>query len=203
MARFADVLHENPAPRRLGDVRVRFEPSMLIGETAPPSRGLKSTVAWLAGISALLFAVGALVLQVDLVLVALLAALGAAGLLAASVLRARQRRFVVNFETNSLRLDFSNPITGRPRTMVVHFDGVRAVDLHTQVDGTHCLTVDFVPAPSAKALLREVLAAYIGPGQLEQAQRLQRVLEGAFGLGEVPEDSPVFDEAGTVDPTLG
>jgi hypothetical protein len=37
VASFAEALEENPAPRRLGDVRLRYEPGRLLGESLPPS----------------------------------------------------------------------------------------------------------------------------------------------------------------------
>jgi hypothetical protein len=208
MARFAAALEQHPAPRTLGDVSLRYEPSMLIAETPKPRRTWRPTAAWLVGFSALLVGVGLFLLRVDPVGIIGFVALGALGLLGATWLEQldkRRRRFVANFGTTSLRLDFTSPIAGRPRTIVVHFDQVRAVDLVVQADGAHCLTVDFVPTPGSAQVLREVLVAYVPTSQLDDAARLHRVLQGAFGLGEVPADSPAFDEstfeAGTSGPT--
>jgi len=39
-------------------------------------------------------------------------------------------------------------------------------------------------------MFREVLAAFIGADEDEAAGRVRRVLEGAFGLGAIPPDSP-------------
>jgi hypothetical protein len=191
--RFVRALADHPAPRVLGDVALRYEPSMLIGQTAKGRRTWRPTLAWLAGFSALLFAVGLFFsARVDEGLIAGCALLGATALAAATWLDLRDRRrrcFVVDFLTSSLRLDFVSPIAGRPRTLVLHFDGVRAITLFDQADGAHCLTVDFVSTRDAPTLLREVLVAYITPAQHEDARRLQRVLEGAFGLGAPPEET--------------
>lgn len=195
MARFADALQSNPAPRALGDVALRYEPSMLIGETAKGKPGWRSSVAWLTGVSLLLFALGALVLGLELVVFGPLLLGGAVGLGAAVWLERfekRRRRFVANFGTVSLRLDFTSPIAGHPRTMVLPFDDVKAVGLLPQADGASCICVDFV---RDEQLLREVLVAHITEAQGPDAERLARVLEGAFGLGERPAEPP----AGPVD----
>lgn len=197
MARFADVLESNPAPRALGDVRLRYEPSMLIGETAKGLGTWRSSLVWAAGFSFLVFSVGALVLQWDTSVVLTLLVLG--GLLVAAAvhlerLEKRQRRFVANFGTVSLRLDFTSPIAGYPRTLVVPFDAVRAAELLQQEDGAACLCVDF---EKDRALLREVLVAHIPESQRAEAERLERVLKGAFGLGAPPPppEAPPADES--------
>lgn len=191
VARFADALAEHPAPSRLGDVSLRYEPSMLIGETDKPKRTWRPTLIWLGGISALLFAVGAIFVVEAAWLSYLL--LGAGALLLAGTVRLerhekRQRRFIANFATASLRLDFTSPLAGGPRTLVVPFDSVRAVEL---LDAG-VLTVD---VEHQGRTLREALVAFITPVELDDAQRLERVLRGAFGLGEVPADSPIYESS--------
>ena len=186
MARFADALENNPAPRALGDVTLRYEPSMLIGETARGRAGWRSSALWVAGVSLLIFAVGSLMLQWELLIAGLLLGFGAAAVGSAVLLERfekRQRRFVANFGTVSLRLDFTSPIAGHARTLVVPFDSVRATELLSQADGASCLCVDF---QQDRALLREVLVAHIPTSQLPEAERLERVLKGAFGLGARP-----------------
>ncbi|MBI5481421.1 MAG: hypothetical protein HY906_21355 [Deltaproteobacteria bacterium] len=195
MGDFQKRLEQHPAPKRLGDIELRFEPSMLIGETA---RGLKSwrpTAASALGVALVLLAVGLLITGVPEIVSGLLVALAAAAFIAAVRLQrvdSRRRRFVLNFLTNSLRLDFVTPIAGKPRTLVVPFDAVRAVELLEQGDGLRCLTVDFVVA-GGRELLREVLAANVPAAQAPEAERIQRVLEGAFGLGAPP---PADEERG-------
>jgi hypothetical protein len=186
MSRFAQALETHPAPRALGDVTLRYEPSMLIGETAKTKPGWRSKSAWLLGVSLLLLSLGALVLGADMALFAPLLVGGGTGLGGAIWLERHEKRrrcFVANFATITLRLDFTSPIAGYPRTMLVDFDDVRAVALLPQVDGASCLCVDF---EREGKLLREVLAASIPEAQHAEAERLARVLVGAFGLGERP-----------------
>jgi hypothetical protein len=204
MPRFADSLAAHPAPSRLGDITLRYEPSMLIGETPKVPRSLLPTVAWLLGIAALLIALGLLLVDAPIAPIAVMAALGAIGI-AASIwldrIDQRQRRFVANFATNTLRLDFVTPFAGRPRTMVMPFECVQDLQLVEQGGGLSCLTVDFVPPTGKAEMLREVLVAFIAEHEREGAERLERVLAGAFGLGEIPEDSPFRDaKASDVDP---
>lgn len=194
MARFADALATHQAPAAVGDVSLRYEPSMLIGETAAPRRSIRPTFTWTLGVSSLLLGVGVLLgdaavgLGVGLVL-------GGGALLGAAAwlerLEKRRRRFVANFATNSLRLDFATPVAGYARTLVVPFDAVKALALVEQEDGARCLLVDFAVGPST---LREVLVAFIPTSQDAEAERLERVLRGAFGLGTPPKDSPLFDQ---------
>ena len=185
MPRFADALESNPAPRRLGDVTLRYEPSMLIGETPRAKATWRSSLVFLAGVGLLLFSAGGLVLQWPFGVVVTLVLAGAVAIGAAVLLERfekRQRRFVANFGTVSLRLDFTSPIAGHARTLVVPFDSVRATALLRQGDGASCLCVDF----EERGLLREVLVAHIPDDQLPDAERLERVLKGAFGLGDRP-----------------
>lgn len=193
MSRFADALAAHPAPAALGDVSLRYEPSMLIGETPKPRRSLRPVAAWLGGVIALLAAGGVLLARGSEALIAGLALIGAL-LLAGGVwlerLERRRRGFVANFATTSLRLDFVTPVAGHARTLIVPFDAVRGVQQLTQADGAKCLIVEFVHEGQR---LQEVLVAHITAGQGVEAERLERVLRGAFGLGEAPADSPAFD----------
>lgn len=194
MARFADVLESNPAPNALGDVTLRYEPSMLIGETRKGKGSWRPSALWATGFSLLLFSVGALALQWDASVVLSLLIFGAlaiAGAVRLERLEKRQRRFVANFGTVSLRLDFTSPIAGYPRTLIIPFDSVRAAGLLPQADGATCLCVDF---ERDRALLREVLVAHIPEAQRVDAERLERVLHGAFGLGKPP-SAPEADES--------
>lgn len=186
MPSFADVLESRPAPQALGDVTLRYEPSMLIGETAKRKSTWRSSAIWVAGLSLLLFSVGGIVLGWNLSVSAVCLVLGGLGIAGAVLFERyekRQRRFVANFGTVSLRLDFTSPIAGYAQTLVIPFDSVRATGLLEQEQGGVCLCVDF---ELDGALLREVLVAYIPEDQMVEAERLERVLKGAFGLGEKP-----------------
>lgn len=194
MPRFVDALESNPAPRALGDVALRYEPSMLIGETRKGRSTWRSTLTWIAGVCLLVFCAGALALQGPISLAGTLLGLGAATIGAAVLLERfekRQRRFVANFGTVSLRLDFTSPIAGYARTLNVPFDSVLETAVLRQGDGASCLCVDF---EVHRKRLREVLVAHIPDSQLPEAERLTRVLKGAFGLGERPAAAqPIVD----------
>ncbi len=189
MGRFEEALAQNPAPKRLGDIQLRYEPSLLIGEADRPPRGSAFLALGFVGAAFGLATLGALLTDASTQTVAGCAAL--TGLAFFTLVQwdqraRRQRRFVLNFGTTSLRLDFSTPFANQPRTLVLHFDGVRDCSMCTQSDGQVALTVDFVTASSSPQVLREVLVANIPLSQEAAAIRLHRVLKGAFGLGEPP-----------------
>lgn len=195
---FQEALAENPAPRRLGDVSIRYEPSLLIGEADRPPRGLLFATALVVGVAFAVGTAGALLTNQSNTLVGLCAAATGAAFFACVQLdqiARRQRRFVLNFGTTSLRLDFSTPILNHPRTLVVHFDGVKDCAVITQGDGQLAITVDFLLTPDSPTLLREVLVANVPAAQEAAAQRLHHTLSAAFGLGEVPADSPALAAA--------
>jgi len=191
--RFEEALAQNPAPKRLGDIQLRYEPSLLIGEADRAPRGALFTAVLLVGAALGLSTLGALVTHASVETIAGCALLTGGAFIAAVQLdqRARrQRRFVLNFGTTSLRLDFSSPFANHPRTLVVHFDGVRDCALCTQGDGQLAITVDFVTSDHSPQVLREVLVAHIPLAQEAAAVRLHRVLKGAFGLGEPAPPEP-------------
>lgn len=179
---FRQALAENPAPPRLGDIALRFEPSMLIGETQAARPTVRPSLLVTVGVALLVVSAALLGLTSELVALPFLLA-SAAAFGGSAVLLRRERRkrgFVVNFATSTLRLDFATPFAGRPRTLLVPFEDVKAVQALEQGDGQHCLTVDFA---SGSDLLREVLVAFIPAAEDVAARRLLRLLEGAFGLG--------------------
>lgn len=183
MARFSDALAANPAPRRLGDVELSYEPSILVGEATRPPPTWRPTVSWTVGLVALVAALGVFVASGPAGLAAGLSALGALALVLATWLTTaerRTRRFVADFARTRLRLDFVTAFAGHPRTLLVPFEDVRAVDLRPQAGPWHCVTVDF---DLRGERLRDVLAAFVEDKDLEAADRLRRLLEGAFGLG--------------------
>lgn len=197
---FRQALVENPAPSRLGDVGLRYEPSMLIGETPQGAVTWRPTALRVAGFA--LIAVGLVVLLTSSNTIAFAALSLSAACLVGSVWWARRERrkrgFVANFVTLRLRLDFTTAIAGRASTLWVPFDDVKAVTIIEQGDGLHCLTVDF---DDGGAVIREVLVAFIKSDELTAAARLARVLQGAFGLGSIPPDSPYLSTLSSEPPT--
>ncbi|MDX2012177.1 MAG: hypothetical protein SFW67_18425 [Myxococcaceae bacterium] len=201
MNAFARALEDNPAPSALGDVRLRYTPSMLIGEAPPGRRTWRPFGLATLGLTLVALAVASLSASWGLESSGALA-LGGAWALWGSVrvarLEVQRRAFVVNFATTSLRLDFAEPIAGQPRTLIVPFDAVTAVAVLEQADGAHCLTVDLT---HEGAHLKEALVARVPTSQLDAAQRLARVLEGAFGLGSIPPTSPYLATQGAGRPS--
>lgn len=198
--RFSQALDANPAPAALGDVKLRFEPSMLIAETPRQRLSLRPTIAWLLGLCFLMGALGGLVTDtsVNVALACIvLAGLSMAAATRLERLEKRQRRFVANFETYTLRLDFSSPFVGQPRTLNVAFDDVREVSVLEQADGALCLVVEFA---QGDRVLQEVLVAFVANERRDELERFQRTLQNAFGLGEPPADSPAFSEESSFEP---
>jgi hypothetical protein len=201
VASFADALEENPAPRQLGDVRLRYEPGRLLGESLPPS-------PWSRQVPGLLVALGA-----GCALGAVLGLLlgtgarstpvvpWALGLLAAALVgqalrlegRLGRRRFVLHFPSERLRLEQLRWAPGATRALWVLFDEVTAVEVVQRPDGTYALVVCWGageapgPAPGQarkpeRAPRREVLVEHIGAHEQEALVRVWRLLHNAFGL---------------------
>ena len=184
---FDQALKSNPLPRRLGDVQLTCEPSLWVGKADRPQRRLLASAALLVGA---VFSVGtlwAIITGADhatLGLFMLPCALGFGGAAWLEQRERRQRRFVVDFHDHLLRLDFSTPLTGMPRTLRIPFDQVSEVGLEEQGGGYMVLTVDF---EARRGLFREVLAANVTASQVEDAERVRRMLRAAVGL-EKPKD---------------
>jgi len=202
---FAQALVDNPVARTIGDVTLRYEPSMMVGETEAASASWRPVALSWAGFALIVGGLASL-LFAGQGLAACLIGSGGVVVAGSSWLERREKRkrgFVLNFATSRLRLDFVTPFSGKSRTLLVPFDAVKAVELREQADGAGCLTVDFLVD---EALFREVLIAFIPSTQADAAQRFTRLLEGAFGLGSIPPDSPFLEaatqEAGAT-PALG
>ena len=169
---------------------------MLIGETRRALRSAWPTVCSSVGIVFVMLAIATLAFSSEIEGAMVLAVFAAVAFASGALLERidrRRRAFIANFATTSLRLDFVTPIAGYPKTIVVHFDGVRGLGFFEQGDGRTVLTVDFVVSAGSTEVLREVLIAAISKEELPDAHRLSRVLRAAFGLGEVPADSPWRD----------
>lgn len=197
VASFAEALEENPAPRRLGDVRLRYEPGRLLGESLPPSfwrRLLPGACLVLAAlctagavVGVLLGgegAVGSVPLALGMVAVALV---GFALQLEAQLGR---RRFVLHFPTERLRLERLRWAPGATRAEWVPFDEVTSVDVVERAPGRYALVVVWRPggtkgpdSPSSEAgTRRELLVEHIGAHEQEALLRVWRLLHNAFGL---------------------
>lgn len=192
---FAQALAENLVPRRLGDVRLRFEAGRLVGESLPPDmlrRLLPVLALALAGFCAL-------------ACIALLAlrpgdfsAPLALGIVATACVgwalhlegRLGRRRFVLHFHTETLRLDTLRWAPGASRTRWVPFDAVTAVETVQQPSGRYSLVVCWRDKPEAPedtggeppAPERAVLVANVGRAEEEALFRVWRMLHNAFGL---------------------
>lgn len=185
MSAFEAALGSSAFPRRLGDVRLSYDTPVLIAETERPRRGWRSILCFLAALAAGLFAVAWLLSHGSVAGAASLGLLAAFLFACGALMEAherRRRRFVADFSTLRLRLEFTTPIGGMPRTMYVPFERIVAVDVLEQGDGRLAMTVDFRPAGDENRLLREVLVANVAPGEAASLERLRRLLEGAFGL---------------------
>jgi hypothetical protein len=194
MGTFAQALETQKIPRNLGDVLLRYEPALLIGEAKTQHKMWTPGVALIVGIGSAVAALALLLFNAPNEWTALLLAFTAAGLFGSfyfSQLEKRRRAFVLNFRDNTLRLDFVTPFAGHPQTMIVPFDEVKAVGLERIADGSHVITVDFARAGQ---LLRDALIVQISLVETTSAEKFKATLEAAFGLGEIPADSPLHDE---------
>lgn len=178
---FRDRLETQRPPERIGEVRLRYEDSLLVGERA------RRRALWpeLAGVLALAAGLGALAL---LLVSGPLLAVGALALLAAALVglsvaaRGRQRipeRFVLNFATESLRLDGPDR-TGRASSEVVPFDAVRDLEVVPTGPGQFGLLLEYTAADGE---VRQRLLVRHGPAaEVETLRHGWRVLKRAFGL---------------------
>lgn len=190
---FERALAQNPPPSgRVGDISLRYDPPVLVGETrrAPGRARLLPEVALLGALGCGLGAVGALLTGADgggggggTGMAAVLAACGGALLLLSQRLdrRAReQRRFVLHFGTETLRVDTPRGLRGAS-TRTVPFDAV--VDLYVLVDdaGRHALWADVATDEDAppRAVL---LVDGVSEAESDALGRLWRTLRAAFGL---------------------
>lgn len=188
---FIDALEGNRIPLAVGDVRLRYEPSLLIGERRRRRSGVLPDALWTLG--AIFGVLTAAVLLVPNSLPSTLLGAGCAAVCGALVLagmwaegRRRARRgFVLNFGTESLRVDLP-PARGRrtPVSWVVKFDAVRDVRVVERGRRRFGLSVRFddPTKPGKGAEREELLVDAVAPGEIDDLRRLWRVLYNAFGL---------------------
>jgi hypothetical protein len=189
VASFADALEENPAPRRLGDIRLRYEPGRLLGESLSPSfwrRQLPGTCLVLAALCAsgavvaVLWGTGAELPPLAMGLGGLGAALVGLALWLEGQLG--RRRFVLHFPTERLRLEQLRWAPGATRVEWVPFDEVFAVEVVERGPRRYALVVAWRSGGEAGEERRAVLVEHIGAGEEEALFRVWRLLHNAFGL---------------------
>ena len=65
------------------------------------------------------------------------------------------------------------PFTNHPRTLVVHFDGVRDCAWIDQADGKKAITVDFLPTPTSPTATTSRSEAELSPAEKASIKRKQ------------------------------
>lgn len=178
---FADALQSQVPPGRVGEVRLRFEESLLIGERAARP-GLWPEALGVLALGSGLGTLTLLTVDGSLLLACGLAVLSAAFTGTAISTRGRLRspeRFVLNFATESLRLDAPSR-AGKATCEVVPFDSV--VDLRVVPTGRHGfgLALDYAGADGGTRAT--LLVKHSGADEIDDLRRLWRVLRHAFGL---------------------
>ncbi len=185
---FAQALSENPVPRRLGDVRLRFEGGRLVGESLPPGQLRRMGPGLLLGLAALCGLGSAVLLALAPAQPGVPLALGAAAAACVGLAlwlegHLGRRRFVLHFHTETLRLDTLRWAPGASRTELVPFDAVTAVETLERADGRYALVVVWRAAPEPEAQARRaVLVEQVTRGEQEALFRVWRMLHNAFGL---------------------
>ncbi len=195
---FANALEANPLPQRLGDVKLQYEKSVWVGRADRPPRGRLANAALIVGSVFGVLTLAAILRDEDHATLGLFLLPSVLGFFAAAWLEQRERRqraFAVDFHGHVLRLDFSTPLTGMPRTLYVAFDQVRELQLEEQGGALKVMTVDF---EAGKGLYREVLVADVPPKQLADAERVKKMLRAAVGL-EKPKDEEPEKPEGPID----
>ena len=188
--KFKEALEKNALPRRLGDVQLKYETTMWVGRADRPARGLAANVGLVVGTGSLAATLAGLLTNADnetLAACVLPCILGFGGAAFLEQRDRRQRAFAADFDAHVLRLDFSAPLTGMPRTLKVPFDQVRGLELEEQGGGLKVMTVDF---ELGEDLFREVLIAQVTVAELQQAERVRKMLRAAVGLERPHEDEP-------------
>lgn len=178
---FEDALQRQLPPARVGEVRLRFDENVLVGERArrtglwPEVAGVLAVGAGVAAVAVLgvngpLLAVGAMVL--------LSAALTGFSIAARGRLRGPQR-FILNFATESLRLERPDR-AGRQRAELVPFDAVKGLRVVPTGPRRFGLLLEY---EDAKGIARGTYLLRQSPAsEVEELRRAWRILLHAFGL---------------------
>jgi len=150
-SRFGTALERAPMPRRVGDVRLRHDGELLIGEKVSPldRASLLPDLILLAGAAAGLLSLARLIapsLRTGSLWgtggAALLAAVATlAGLRLGGLLRGR-RGFVVNFDRHLVRVDRPHGLRIRSATTRVPFEEIREVRVEERRTGCWALVIE-------------------------------------------------------------
>lgn len=176
---FEDALQRTPPIERVGELRLRYETSLLIAEPPAPKPDTRLQLLRLGGASLIALALATVVASTDgkPPINALVVALLGTGLLAAAPRlfpAPRRRRFVLNFASESLRID---DLGAQPRTRVLHFDEIAALAVEPDHSGGFQLVLSAKAPPTREVLVERVLGE-----DVEELRRLWRVLTDAFGI---------------------
>lgn len=178
---FEDALQSQLPPERIGEVRLRFDENILIG-ARPPARRLWPEAAGVLALGAGITAVVLLIQGGSLLAAGALALLSAALTGVSIVARGRllgPTRFILNFATESLRLDGTDRL-GRTVSEVVPFDSVRDLTVVPTAPRHFGLLLEYTDA--AQALRRVYLVQQSPAAEVEALRRAWRILRHAFGL---------------------
>lgn len=197
-ARFDEVLQRTEPVRGVGDLRLRFDGDLLIGERQRRVRTMSPHVVWVGAFSAALIAL-VVSLRVGTeggwLWLAVLLGLVAAGLLAVSSAwegHQRSRRgFVLHFGTESLRVD-DVTLKGEPWTRHFPFDDVQAVEVaraRRQSQGFELYAHVRTGTAEAPGEAWCLLAGRVREDEAEALERLRTFLLRAFGVRPSDETS--------------
>lgn len=176
---FEDALQRAQRLENVGPLRLRYETSLLICEPAPAKRDLRPPAIRLAGFALLLLALVTVLTSAKGAApwpAVMLGAVGGGLLLTADRLfpAAARRRFILNFATESLRID---DVGVRPRTRTLHFDDIAALDIVPEQNGQFALVLTARTSPTKWVLARGIEAEHV-----EEVRKLWRLLSDAFGI---------------------
>jgi hypothetical protein len=185
--RFQEALVNNPAPRTIGNVRLRYEESMLFGDGVHrwSWRAWIPELLLVSGFAFALLSVGLLLLPgtttTSPVILGVLAALVVLAAVRVDSLRSTPLRFVLNFLTETLFVDA--PGTGRFRRqgLAIPFDDVTAVNVVTSSDAGETFQLE-VSVKSTKGPTTIVLLSEVAEARLDELQRFAHTLHAAFGI---------------------
>lgn len=188
--RFEDALHQRRAPEKLGDIRLSYDPPVLVGQTKVEGgrRRYLPDALFVGALGCGVGAVGGLVANPGgAVTLPVLLAAGAAVLviLAAQAERRvrRPRRFALNFLDETLRVELSASLGRRGQALTVPLDDVQDVYAVERRDGRYSLLVDF---ESNGRPLTALLVDRVPPEEREELGRFWTALRSACALTPPP-----------------